>query len=48
MGHMVFEWLILLKIWVQIHSIGALGCKHVLSHLIINLTYEYTVMFSLT
>ena len=37
----------LLKIWVQIPNLSALGCKHKLSILIINITYECIFIFSL-
>lgn len=39
----VLNWLnilILLKSWVQIHTLCALGCKYILRILIINVTYE--------
>ena len=31
--------LMMLKIWVQIHSLGALGCSYMLSIVIIYVTY---------
>ena len=37
-----------LTIWGQIHSMGALGLKHILTMSIINVTHEYVFSFSLT
>ena len=36
------------KIWVQIHSMGALGYKYIYNIFIINVTCECTYTFSLT
>ena len=36
------------RIWVQAHSVSATGCKHILSILIITITYKYIFIFSLT
>ena len=40
--------LMLLKIQVQIHNMGAFGCKYVRSILIINVCYEHILISSLT
>jgi hypothetical protein len=35
------NWLNVIKIWIQIHDLGALEFKHILSVMIINVTYLF-------
>lgn len=37
-----------LKIWVHVHSLGALGCEYMLNNLIIYVTFTYILISSLT